>query len=63
MQQFPSQMYFLPRKGAANAECHVLVRVEHRDSDLARAARKDGQAAYFFDISLQNENEKVFFNV
>jgi protocatechuate 3,4-dioxygenase, alpha subunit len=56
-------MYFLPRKGAANAECHVLVRVEHRDSDLARAARKDGQAAYFFDISLQNENEKVFFNV
>lgn len=61
-----TRMYFSD-EAAANVECPVLARVEHRDRVATLiAARSDdehGQAVYVFDIRLQGEKETIFFDI
>jgi protocatechuate 3,4-dioxygenase alpha subunit len=60
-----TRMYFSD-EAAANAECPVLARVEHRDrvaTLIARRNNEGGQAVYTFDIRLQGEQETIFFDI
>jgi protocatechuate 3,4-dioxygenase alpha subunit len=60
-----ARMYFSD-EAAANAECPVLARVEHRDRVVtligARSAGA-GEAVYTFDIHLQGAQETIFFDI
>jgi protocatechuate 3,4-dioxygenase, alpha subunit len=60
-----TRMYFSDEE-AANAQCPVLARVEHRDriaTLIAVRGEENGQPAYTFDIRLQGEQETVFFDI
>jgi len=60
-----TRMYFADEE-AANAECPVLARIEHRARvPTLIAPRNEGKdgVAYTFDIRLQGEKETVFFDV
>lgn len=47
---------------AANAECPVLARIEHKGRIPTLLAQKTGPGAYRFDIRLQGPDETVFFD-
>jgi protocatechuate 3,4-dioxygenase alpha subunit len=60
-----TRMYFSD-EAAANAECPVLARVEHRDrvaTLIAARSDEDSRAVYMFDIRLQGEKETIFFDI
>ncbi|MDQ6436249.1 protocatechuate 3,4-dioxygenase subunit alpha [Mesorhizobium sp. LHD-90] len=60
-----TRMYFADEE-AANAECPVLARIEHKTripTLMARRAEENGSAVYTFDIRLQGEGETIFFDV
>jgi protocatechuate 3,4-dioxygenase alpha subunit len=60
-----TRMYFSDEE-AANAQCPVLARIEHRDrvaTLIAPRSEEGGQPVYTFDIRLQGENETVFFDI
>lgn len=60
-----TRMYFGDAE-AANAECPVLARIEHRNrvqTLVAPRSDEGGVAVYTFDIHLQGEKETVFFDV
>jgi len=60
-----TRMYFSD-EAAANAECPVLARVEHRDriaTLIAARAEERGAPVYTFDIRLQGEGETIFFDI
>ena len=60
-----TRMYFGDEE-AANAECPVLERIEHKvrvPTLIAPRGEEKGLPAYTFDIRLQGENETVFFDV
>ena len=60
-----TRMYFSD-EAAANAECPVLARIEHRDriaTLIAARSEKGGRPAYAFDIRLQGDQETVFFDI
>ncbi len=60
-----TRMYFSD-EAAANAECPVLARVEHRDrvaTLIGARSEENGQAVYTFDIMLQGEQETIFFDI
>jgi protocatechuate 3,4-dioxygenase alpha subunit len=60
-----TRMYF-GDEPAANAQCPVLARVEHRErlaTLIAPRADVDGRVGYRFDIRLQGEGETVFFDI
>jgi protocatechuate 3,4-dioxygenase alpha subunit len=58
-------MYFGDEE-AANAECPVLARVEHKvrlPTLIAPRSNESGVPTYTFDIRLQGENETIFFDI
>ena len=60
-----TRMYFGDEE-AANAECPVLARIEHKfrvPTLIASRSEENGLATYTFDIRLQGENETVFFDI
>jgi len=60
-----TRMYF-GDEAAANLECPVLARVEHRErvaTLIAARSEEGGRAAYSFDIRLQGERETIFFDI
>ena len=60
-----TRMYFGDEE-AANAECPVLGRIEHKvraPTLIASRGEENGLPAYTFDIRLQGENETVFFDI
>lgn len=60
-----TRMYFAD-EDAANAECPVLARVEHKvrvPTLIAPRAEGKGGPVYTFDIRLQGEKETVFFDI
>jgi protocatechuate 3,4-dioxygenase alpha subunit len=60
-----TRMYFAD-EAAANAECPVLARIEHRDrvaTLIAARGEEAGKPVYRFDIRLQGERETVFFDI
>ncbi len=60
-----TRMYFAD-EAALNEQDPVLRMIEpavRRDTLLARPERRDGTAAYVFDIRLQGEGETVFFDI
>jgi protocatechuate 3,4-dioxygenase alpha subunit len=60
-----TRMYFGDEE-AANAECPVLARIEHRvrvPTLIASRSEENGMPAYTFDIRLQGEKETVFFDI
>jgi len=60
-----TRMYFSD-EAAANAECPVLARVEHRErvaTLIGTRSAEPGGAAYTFDINLQGERETIFFDI
>jgi protocatechuate 3,4-dioxygenase alpha subunit len=60
-----TRMYFGDEE-AANAECPVLARVEHKvrvPTLIAPRSDENGIATYTFDIRLQGENETIFFDI
>ena len=60
-----TRMYFGDEE-AANAECPVLARIEHKvrvPTLIAPRGEEKGVPAYTFDIRLQGENETVFFDI
>ena len=60
-----TRLYFSDET-AANAECPVLMRVEHRDrvaTLVAPRGEDNGRAVYTFDIRLQGERETIFFDI
>ncbi|WP_158815464.1 protocatechuate 3,4-dioxygenase subunit alpha [Methylocapsa sp. S129] len=60
-----TRMYFSD-EAAANTECPVLARVEHRDrvaTLIAARGEEGGRAVYIFDIHLQGEQETIFFDI
>ncbi len=60
-----TRMYFSDEE-AANAECPVLARIEHRTrvpTLVASRSEENGMPAYTFDIHLQGEKETVFFDI
>jgi protocatechuate 3,4-dioxygenase alpha subunit len=60
-----TRMYFSD-EAAANAECPVLARIEHRArvaTLIATRGEEDGKPAYTFNIRLQGESETVFFDI
>jgi protocatechuate 3,4-dioxygenase alpha subunit len=60
-----TRMYFSD-EAAANAECPVLARVEHRDriaTLIATRGTEAGGASYTFDIHLQGDRETIFFDI
>jgi protocatechuate 3,4-dioxygenase, alpha subunit len=60
-----TRMYFGDEE-AANAECPVLARIEHKlrvPTLIAPRGEENGLPAYTFDIRLQGENETVFFDI
>jgi protocatechuate 3,4-dioxygenase, alpha subunit len=60
-----TRMYFSD-EDAANRECPVLARIEHRDrvaTLVAARGEENGRVVYAFDIRLQGEQETVFFDI
>lgn len=60
-----TRMYF-GDEAAANAECPVLGRIEHKvrvPSLIAPRSSEAGLPTYTFDIHLQGDNETVFFDM
>ncbi|MGO4525413.1 protocatechuate 3,4-dioxygenase subunit alpha [Microvirga sp. 2MCAF35] len=60
-----TRMYFGDEE-AANAECPVLARIEHRyrlPTLIAQRSEENGMPTYTFDIHLQGEKETVFFDI
>jgi protocatechuate 3,4-dioxygenase alpha subunit len=60
-----TRMYFSD-EAAANAECPVLARAEHRHrvaTLIAHRGEEDGRPVYVFDIRLQGEHETIFFDI
>ena len=60
-----TRMYFGDEE-AANAECPVLARIEHRvrvPTLIASRGEENGVPTYTFDIRLQGEKETVFFDI
>ena len=60
-----TRMYFGDEE-AANAECPVLARIEHKvrvRTLIAERSLENGLPTYTFDIRLQGENETVFFDI
>jgi protocatechuate 3,4-dioxygenase alpha subunit len=60
-----TRMYFSDEE-AANAECPVLARIEHKvrvPTLIATRSEEKGLTAYTFDIHLQGEKETVFFDI
>jgi protocatechuate 3,4-dioxygenase, alpha subunit len=60
-----TRMYFGDEE-AANAECPVLARIEHKyrlETLIASRGEENGLPTYTFDIHLQGEKETVFFNI
>jgi protocatechuate 3,4-dioxygenase alpha subunit len=57
-----TRIYF-EDEDAANAECPVLGRIEHKERILTLLAKKTGAGTYRFDIRLQGDNETVFFDI
>lgn len=60
-----TRMYFGDEE-AANAECPVLARIEHKvrvPTLIAPRSEDNGVPAYTFDIYLQGEKETVFFDI
>ena len=56
-----TRIYFSDEE-AANAECPVLARIEHKGRIPTLLAQKTGPGAYRFDIRLQGPDETVFFD-
>lgn len=48
---------------AANAECPVLARIEHKARVQTLLAKRTGPGEYSFDFKLQGDNETVFFDI
>jgi protocatechuate 3,4-dioxygenase alpha subunit len=60
-----TRMYF-GDEAAANAECPVLGRIEHKvrvATLIAPRSEENGLATYTFDIHLQGDTETVFFDI
>jgi len=60
-----TRLYFGDEE-AANAECPVLARIEHRhrvQTLIAARSEEKGLPTYTFDIHLQGEKETVFFDI
>jgi len=60
-----TRLYFGDEE-AANAECPVLARIEHKfrvPTLIAERSEENGMPTYTFDIRLQGENETVFFDI
>ncbi|SCY67732.1 protocatechuate 3,4-dioxygenase subunit alpha [Microvirga guangxiensis] len=60
-----TRMYFGDEE-AANAECPVLARIEHKvrvPTLIASRSEEKGMPTYTFDIRLQGEKETVFFDI
>jgi protocatechuate 3,4-dioxygenase alpha subunit len=60
-----TRMYFSDEE-AANAECPVLARIEHKvrvPTLIASRSVENGMTTYTFDIHLQGEKETVFFDI
>ena len=60
-----TRMYFGDEE-AANAECPVLARIEHKvrvQTLVASRSEENGMPTYTFDIHLQGEKETVFFDI
>lgn len=60
-----TRMYFGDEE-AANAECPILARIEHKvrvPTLIATRSEEAGVATYTFDIHLQGEHETVFFDI
>ncbi|MGO4571610.1 protocatechuate 3,4-dioxygenase subunit alpha [Microvirga sp. 2TAF3] len=60
-----TRMYFGDEE-AANAECPVLARIEHKvrvPTLIAARTEENGSPTYTFDIRLQGEKETVFFDI
>jgi protocatechuate 3,4-dioxygenase alpha subunit len=60
-----TRMYF-GDEAAANAECPVLARIEHKGrvaTLIAPRREENGLATYTFDIHLQGDTETVFFDI
>ncbi|MGD0720563.1 MAG: protocatechuate 3,4-dioxygenase subunit alpha [Roseiarcus sp.] len=60
-----TRMYFSD-EAAANAECPVLARVEHKRrvaTLIAARGEERGRPVYTFDIRLQGEQETIFFDI
>lgn len=57
-----TRIYF-DDEGAANAECPVLARIEHRERVATLLARQMAPGEYSFDIHLQGPLETVFFDI
>jgi protocatechuate 3,4-dioxygenase, alpha subunit len=60
-----TRMYFGDEE-AANAECPVLARIEHKyrlETLIASRGEENGLPTYTFDIHLQGEKETVFFDI
>ncbi|MFC2970123.1 protocatechuate 3,4-dioxygenase subunit alpha [Acidimangrovimonas pyrenivorans] len=57
-----TRIYFEDEE-AANAECPVLARIEHKGRIPTLLAKKTGPGAYRFDVVLQGPDETVFFDI
>ncbi len=57
-----TRIYF-DDEGEANAECPVLMRIEHRERVATLEARKKDANTYEFDFRLQGVDETVFFDI
>ena len=60
-----TRLYFSDEE-AANAQCPVLARIEHKhrvQTLIATRGEESGLPAYTFDIHLQGEKETVFFDI
>jgi protocatechuate 3,4-dioxygenase, alpha subunit len=60
-----TRLYFGDEE-AANAECPVLARIEHKvrlATLIAARSEENGMPTYTFDIHLQGEKETVFFDI
>ena len=60
-----TRLYFGDEE-AANAECPVLARIEHKvrlATLIAARSEENGMPTYTFDIHLQGDKETVFFDI
>ena len=60
-----TRLYF-GDEAAANAECPVLARIEHKvrlATLIAARSEENGMPTYTFDIHLQGDKETVFFDI
>ena len=60
-----TRLYFSD-EAAANAECPVLARIEHKvrlATLIAARGEENGMPTYTFDIHLQDDKETVFFDI